>query len=135
MVYPNYSLFLSWSRKHSVIPFYYELPFPRSADPWPYFLRESGNLESTFFLDSFNAVPGGRFTYFPGSPALITFKGGGHKESLRAWESLESCLERMRGPGVPARLPPFYGGAVGFLSYDCGRGFENGWKSKSPPDL
>ncbi|AKJ63863.1 anthranilate synthase component I [Kiritimatiella glycovorans] len=100
-------------------------------------LRESGRATHTFLLES---VEGGerigRYSFIGGRPRAIVRargdrveieeRGGETKvaEGVEPLEALRSYMERFRPVEADADLPPFIGGAVGFLGYDCVHQFE-----------
>lgn len=119
-----------------------EIELPRGTeDPYPLFRELTRGFKTTFYLDSYNAGALGRYSYFPlTEPKRIFFArdAAGFKKS---WTGLQAALEKTppirSRPSAASRLRaavPFPGGAVGLLSYDCGRVFERGWKSKAPAD-
>lgn len=152
-MFPSLPQFLSWSRNDSIIPFVLEVPFPPGGDAFPQFQELSARLPFTFFFDSFNARPLGRYSYFPLSAPRKRWVAKSRPEFSRQWKKLRSEIGGsspdfarivhaasaspagpLRRRGQPLELPPFLGGAVAFLSYDAGRAFERGWKSRPPAD-
>ncbi len=143
-MFPSLSQFLSWSQKSSVIPFVLEAPFPEDGDGFSFFLNQSARLPFAFFFDSFNAKPLGRYSYFPLSAPRKRMVAKNPVEFARQWKCLRaeigqtpSLFSSIVSPGASntsAKLPPFLGGAIVFLSYDAGRAFEPGWKSRPPAD-
>lgn len=141
MIYPPYSQFRSWIKDYKTIPFCRgPIDLSRAtADPdiYPVFkrlARENCAYGSTFYLDSFNAGPDARYSFFPLSPAVQRFTAFTQNSFKRTWDSFKGHIRDHRGPRLPVNLPPFYGGAVGYLSYDCGRTFEEGWQTPAPSD-
>lgn len=131
---PSYPQFLRWTKKFSVIPFCIALPKKISGDPFPYFCKIAQGKKNTFFLDSFNTLPNGSFSYFPLTEPDSCFTAKNKREFMLQWSSLKQKMSQMQGPSLPKEFPSFYGGAVGILSYDCGRFFEKGWQSEMPKD-
>ncbi len=134
MIIPTFPQLVSWSKIHSVVPFICEIPFPKIGDGYPLYLAHSAKLKSTFFLDGFNAKPLGRYSYFPLAEPRLKVIARDREEFAREWKGLRAEILRRQGPQLPRNLPAFWGGAVGMLSYDCGRVFERGWKSRPPED-
>jgi len=76
----------------------------------------------------------GRYSFLGGDPSLVFKSRGGEVEISERGRTrkvrtrnplmfLKGLLENYR-PVVDETLPPFSGGAVGYVSYDCARYFE-----------
>ncbi|AXA35559.1 MAG: anthranilate synthase component I [Candidatus Hydrogenedentota bacterium] len=131
---PTKSAFLERAQRGNVIPVYREIladmETPVSA------FKKVGNLPYSFLLES---VEGGetlgRYSFLGTSPrAVFRAKGNeveieyaqGRKESFRddvPIFSLRRLMAKYRYVPDPA-LPPFCGGAVGYVAYDAVRAFE-----------
>lgn len=134
MIKPNYEDFKGLCRQGNLIPIATEIPgdldTPLSA------LLKIDDVQSSFLLES---VEGGerwaRYSFLGSNPRAIIRARGGSGEILYG-DSVQSvsqvsdptCLvkqvmEKFHTVRLPG-LPEFFGGAVGFLSYDVVRGFE-----------
>lgn len=152
MIFPSFEQFCRWSNNYSVIPFFCDFVF-KEKDFHPRALSLIKNLDPTFFLGNGaenrpfedcpvpnenqgegRRIPNARYFFFPLSLPAQIFKADKQKAFPNAWKKLQSYFKFYRGPSLQRNLPPFYGGAVGILSYDCGRFFEKGWRTLSPPD-
>jgi anthranilate/para-aminobenzoate synthase component I len=113
---------LVWSRP-CVTPIAYDL-FTRIADPdTSSFLLESPRLGSNQARYSFfGSHP---FLTLQGKDDTYTFAGASNTISAQGdpWQTLHRFMQTARGPRQEG-LPPFFGGAVGFLSYDLIRRWE-----------
>ncbi|MGB6066729.1 MAG: anthranilate synthase component I [Desulfomonilaceae bacterium] len=134
MIKPNYEDFESLCRQGNLIPMATEIPgdldTPLSA------LLKIDDFQNSFLLES---VEGGerwaRYSFLGSNPRAIIRARAGAGE-IRFGDSVQSvsdvsdptCLvkqvmEKFHAVRLPG-LPEFFGGAVGFLSYDVVRGFE-----------
>lgn len=134
MYYPTFEEFKEKSKEGNLIPVYREiladLDTPVSA-----FMRINDGSHS-YLLES---VEGGekwaRYSFLGSNPSIvikgnrecIEITSGGKKEVIRGiadpLEILKSIMERYK-PVQVGGLPRFFGGAVGYLSYDMVRYFE-----------
>jgi len=108
-----------------------------SLDLFPYFLawrKRYGPFDGSFFLDSFRAGGGARYSYFPLSPPEKIISASSPEDFPERWESLKKEIARLSPPAGGPGGPPFTGGAAGIISYDAGRSFEEGWRTEPPPD-
>ena len=114
-------------------PLVVTLPRP-SANPVDLYDKVASNHRPSFLFESGNGHRAtGRYTFFAGDPYLILNGKAdryiqhplhGHKESGQA---PFQHLARLLGNSHIARprdVPPFFGGAVGYFSYDLVRQFE-----------
>ena len=93
--------------------------------------EQLGNLPHRVFLDSATRGPRlGRYSFLTADPvAVVRSRGarvecdGGHPVSGDALDTLRSLLAPFAADPVPG-LPPFQGGAAGYLAYDWGRVLE-----------
>src|SRR4051812_28296379 len=112
-VTPSREAFLQLSKKGNVIPVYTDL-LADLETPVSAFAKLRGN-QPAFLLES---VEGGenvsRFSFIGCNPRKIISAQPGDADPLK---TLESELARYRPVDVPG-LPPFTGGAVGYLGYE-----------------
>ncbi len=131
---PSASDFLELARGGNLVPVYREILADTETPVSAYLKTARGN--HGFLLES---VQGGekwaRYSFLGSEPAAIfssrgrtvTLRAGGAPE--RSWEAADP-LEALRQvlaeyrPVTPPGLPRFFGGAVGYLSYDAVRFFE-----------
>lgn len=136
MTYPPKQEFLRLAKKFNLVPVYREI-LADVDTPVSAFLK-LGDLPYSYLLES---VEGGekiaRYSFIGISPSLILMTRG-KKISLietgkgeRSYDTnhdplheLEKLLKHYRQAQVKG-LPPFSGGAVGFMGYDTVRFFEN----------
>jgi para-aminobenzoate synthetase component I len=116
-------------------PLVVTLPCPPTS-PFEHYARIASAAGPSFLFESSNArTATGRYSFFAGTP-YETLQGkadtwtrrtaDGHEEQGSApFQELARVCERSQ-IGRPANgdLPPFFGGAVGYLSYDLVRQFE-----------
>src|SRR3972149_8395942 len=132
--YPAFEEFKQLAQKGNVIPVYRQL-FADTLTPVSAFQKVS-NTEYAFLLES---ADGGekiaRFSFI-GSNPFSGFKCKGHNVEIfneRETRRLETAdpfneLEKQISKFSPANidgLPDFFGGAVGYISYDAVRYVEN----------
>lgn len=134
MIKPDFTTFDQLSKQGSLVPVFMEIPADLDT-PLSAFLKIDDSPAS-FLLES---VEGGerwaRYSCLGADPRLIVRSKGkraeiirdGQKESVPGISDptrlIKEIMEQYRGVRVPG-LPDFYGGAVGFLSYDVVRDFE-----------
>ncbi len=137
MVTPDRETFLELSKQGNLIPVYREILADRLT-PVSAFEKIAGN-RGAFLLES---VEGGerigRFSFL-GSDPFLTFRSkDNHVEIFEndrtehielgsdedALDVLKTVLARYKMVDIPG-LPPFAGGAVGYMSYDIVRYFED----------
>ncbi len=114
-------------------PLTLSLPLPQ-VPPIELYQRISAPRTSSFLLESAKGPSQtARYSYLGNDPYLI-FAGRHNRYETRAgervlvqegdpFEALAALLRRGRMPR-PDGVPPFFGGAVGYFSYDLIRGFE-----------
>ena len=130
---PSFEEFAALAREASVVPVSREL-LADTLTPVTAFAAVGEGLGS-YLLES---VVGGekwaRYSFVGFEPELIVRGVGDRFEEQRAdglrvrivsdpWQALRETMAAYRPPNVPW-LPRFWGGAVGFVSYDAGRRFE-----------
>src|SRR4051794_37504948 len=102
----------------------YELYQRLSVPGQPSFLLESGKGNHTAARYSF--MGGGPYLMLSGKEQTYEMRTRGHTTLHRGspWNALRERLRAGRIPN-PEGLPPFFGGAVVFFSYDLARQFEH----------
>lgn len=96
------------------------LPLPSGLEP-AQALERVESLGHACLLESANTEsPQGRFSFLVASP-FTTFRVARPRADVFA--ELAHLLQRFVAPTIPG-LPPFQGGAAGFLGYELGRCFE-----------
>ncbi len=146
MYYPSLKEFLRLCRKGNVIPVYKQI----NADldtPVSAFLKIAKG-DYTFLLESVEGQEKtARYSFLGANPALI-FKSKGRdiriicpqKKSAKRFVTRTGPMDEIKKlmkdfkAATPAGLPRFYGGMVGYISYDMVRFFEN-IPDKNPDDL
>lgn len=114
-------------------PLVVTMPYP-SATPFELYAKIASNHSPSFLLESGNGLATtGRYSFFAGDPYL-TVSGKGdryvtrtpHGQEERGEAPFEHFARRLRGSLIsrPPDVPPFFGGAVGYFSYDLVRQFE-----------
>ena len=132
--FPNLSEFKKMSKKGNLIPVYKEI-LADTDTPVSAFMKLN-NSKNCFLLES---VEGGekwaRYSFIGLNPSLI-FKSRGEKvtliknskkeviESSNPLSILQGIMQQFK-PVELEGLPRFYGGAVGFMSYDMVKFFED----------
>jgi anthranilate/para-aminobenzoate synthase component I len=134
-LYPSFGQFCRWASQYNVVPLWIEPELPsRAVNDW---VHSYGAAKSRFFfLHSAASGAQSRYSYFAlESPRFTAEAEDGHvilralgesgprQESLligNPFERFRSWLARFTPPRVEA-LPPFWGGAVGYFSYDSAR--------------
>jgi anthranilate synthase component 1 len=134
MIFPTRDIFIELSRRGNLIPVYKELVADLETPVSAYLKLDTG--EHTFLLES--AEKGerfGRYSFVGSDPRVIfTARGrdirieeGGKVRTFTTEKDplheLEAHMARYR-PIAFSELPIFYGGAVGFLTYEMVRFFE-----------
>lgn len=134
MYFPSLEEFREKAKEGNLIPLYREIMADMETPVTAFLKIDTGNY--SFLLES---VEGGekwaRYSFLGSNPSII-FKCKGNMVTLTrgsATESFESpnplsALKELMGRYRPVKLPElprFFGGAVGFLSYDMVRFFEN----------
>lgn len=133
MYHPNRTEFKKLAKQHNLIPVYREI-IADVDTPVSAFLK-LGESEHSFLLES---VEGGerlaRYSFLGNNPYLVvTCQGGqvevtnGNKREVRSCSDPLQVVEDILAGYKPAELeglPPFFGGAVGYIGYDAIRYFE-----------
>ncbi|GMT42937.1 MAG: anthranilate synthase component I [bacterium] len=135
MIHPTKKEFIELSGKGNLVPVYREL-FGDLETPVGAFMKISKGSKYAFLLES---VEGGekigRYTFLGADPKLVIKTSGNTVTRISGGDAVESTLtgdpleeiKKIMSQYKPAPfegLPPFYGGAVGMIGYDCVRFFE-----------
>jgi anthranilate synthase component I len=145
MFHPNLEEFKKLTRQGNLIPVYKEI-LADMETPVSAFYKIAGGERYSYLLES---VEGGerlgRYSFLSSGPSLI-FKSKGKKVS---WETMDGKseeketdnplgeLKKLMKKYKPVKLrdlPRFFGGALGYISYDMVRFFER-IPDKNPDDL
>ncbi len=134
MITPSFQRFKELSKKGNLIPVYQEI-LADLETPVSAFKKLNGSAQS-FLLESIEGgEKWGRYSFLGTEPSLIFSckgnsvsirKNGEIIESENSSDPIEKLREIMKeySPVDIPELPRFYGGAVGFLSYDMVRFIE-----------
>jgi len=134
MYYPDKKLFLEKARQGNLIPVYTEV-IADMETPVSAFMK-LGDSPYSFLLESVESGGGiGRYSFLGDNPSLI-FRSRGTEAEITAQGrtrkiQTENPLMFLKGllknyrPVPDETLPPFSGGAVGYISYDSARFFED----------
>ncbi|MCP5535089.1 MAG: anthranilate synthase component I [Akkermansiaceae bacterium] len=133
-VNPTIDDFRKLAEKGNVVPVYAQL----AADfetPLSAYVKISGEGEAFLFESAESTGDSGRYSILGSNPRAV-IKAEGHEithtdgDEVRTWTAdkdilaeLEELMENYL-PVSHGNAPPFYGGAVGYLSYDAVRQFE-----------
>lgn len=136
MIYPDKTKYLEDAKAHNLVPVFRELRADFET-PLSIFVKAKGK----FLLESIERGENvGRFSIIAlGKKSVITLKGGSLKiEEIQGDEIIEKVKGEVRNPLTRVRqylnqfnppdytgLPPFFGGAIGFLGYETVQYFEN----------
>lgn len=142
-VEPSLEAFLELSKKGNVVPVYTQLAADFETPLSAYLKLRDGR--HSFLLESAESnEKAGRWSLVGSQPRMvfeardkqITIREGSSERKLEAEGDLLHALEQQMAPYKPVHhgdLPVFYGGMVGYLSYDAVRQFEPTLPD-SPPD-
>jgi len=134
MYYPDKKLFLEKARQGNLIPVYTEV-IADMETPVSAFMK-LGDSPYSFLLESVESGGGiGRYSFLGDNPSLIFRSRGTEAEITEQGRTrkiqtenplmfLKGLLKNYR-PVPDETLPPFSGGAVGYISYDSARFFED----------
>ncbi|NOY79622.1 MAG: anthranilate synthase component I [Kiritimatiellaeota bacterium] len=143
MFVPTFKEFESLARTANLIPVYREhladtetpvSAFSRFVEDAQAFLLESVEGGERWGRYSFIGVdPTAVFTVRDGT-ARLTFRDGRTHVVYRGWSPFEALRNVLAGvrPAVVPGLPPFWGGAVGYLGYETAREYEKLPSPKTP---
>ncbi|MGJ8677087.1 MAG: anthranilate synthase component I [Akkermansiaceae bacterium] len=133
-VSPSIEVFRSLAEKGNVVPVYAQL----AADfetPLSAYTKISGDSEAFLFESAESSGENSRYSILGSNPRAvitayghdITYTDQGETTQWTAEKDILAELESLMAQYRPATTenpPPFYGGAVGYLSYDSVRQFE-----------
>lgn len=106
----------------NIVPIYASIPandLPATA-----YLKIAHNSTYSFLLESVSGGENlGRYSYIGANPYKVTKSGPGHGKEEDPLIDLETDLNQYKTLDIPG-VPPFSGGAIGYVSYDCVRYFE-----------
>ena len=134
MICPTRSAFAELATASHVVPVWTEIVADGDT-PVSAFAKLGGDAPSFLFESAEQNDQVGRFSFigfgaratFTACGKSVTVSEGGRSETRDAardpLDELERWMERYRGASHPD-FPPFCGGAVGYLGYDCVRWFE-----------
>ncbi len=145
MFSPSLQEFKQRCRKGNLIPVYLEMPADVET-PVSAFLKIAGRAHRAFLLESVeNGEQVGRYSFLGADPdEVVAVRQGVVEHTCRGKTKvisrdkdpiavLHELMQRYRTVNDPG-LPPFFGGAVGYLAYDMVRYFER-LPAKNPDDL
>lgn len=130
---PDFATFQQLARRGNLVPICQEL-LADMETPVSVYRKLDAQSDHTFLLES---VEGGerlgRYSFIGADPAMVLVVRGGHQElmapgrtaQVRATpvETLRALLAEYRPVELPG-VPPFFGGAVGYMAYDTVRYYE-----------
>ncbi|HNT86798.1 MAG TPA: anthranilate synthase component I [Candidatus Hydrogenedentes bacterium] len=134
MIHPNLETFRKLARPGALVPIYREI-LGDLETPVTAYLKASRGQQYSFLLESVEKADQiGQYSFLGANPTII-FKSRGREVSIvrrgveERFESdnpLRELEKLMAGydPVAVDGLPPFHGGAVGYMSYDQVRFFE-----------
>src|SRR5882672_10646549 len=131
-MFPTFNQFVRWANHYRVLPLWIEPQLPnRELLEWVHTLQAQEAM--SFFLHSASSGPQSRYSYIAldapryhlhaeGDTLTLRHRtaGGVRQEALKIgnpYERFYGWFSRLTGPRVDG-LPPFWGGAVGYLSYE-----------------
>lgn len=111
----------------NIVPVFASIPIDDELDdngPTNAYLKIAQDSSHSFLLES---GAGGeqlaRYSYIGSNPYKVTKTGPGHGKQEDPLIDLEADLRQYRSLEVSG-VPPFTGGAIGYISYDCVKYFE-----------
>lgn len=132
-MYPTFNQFARWASQYRVVPLWIEPQLPaRELLEWAHGLQ--AQEQNSFFLHSAAAGPQSRYSYLSldhpryqvdatGDTLTLRHRalsGARQEEAFKIGNPLErfhQWFSKLTGPRVDG-LPPFWGGAVGYLNYE-----------------
>ncbi|MCX8064216.1 MAG: anthranilate synthase component I [Candidatus Hydrogenedentes bacterium] len=135
MIKPTLNEFKSMAKQNAIIPVYKEL-LADLETPVSAYLKISRGYPYSFLLESVeHAEILGRYSFLGANPSVI-FKSKGNTVTIirngtaetytsqEPWFELRNLMNEYYPITYPSDLPSFFGGAVGYISYDVVRFFE-----------
>ena len=133
-VRPSLEEFRELAKQGNVVPVYAQLASDFET-PLSAFVKVAGDKNAFLFESAESTDASGRYSIMGTDPRAmfvargkeITFTENGESRSWNAEEDVLAELEKLMAKYKPVPhgdAPPFYGGAVGYLSYDAVRQFE-----------
>ncbi len=134
MIYPDRNEFMRQAREADLIPVYTEIMADLET-PVSAFMKLSDNSHAYLLESVEGGTRMGRYSFLGFAPErVVTIQGdrgvvtgrNGETEELEPGRPLEGLMEIIASHTLPVStdVPPFCGGAVGYLSYDTVRRFE-----------
>ncbi|MCM8807034.1 MAG: hypothetical protein NC926_03630, partial [Candidatus Omnitrophica bacterium] len=134
-IYPNFEEFKFFSQKANIIPLYFSL-LSDFETPITSFLKIAKGSFNFLFESAEQEEKIGRYSFIGSYPEIIV-KGKGEKVEIINYKTgekkfitkklplkiIEDYLEKYKVPNIK-NFPPFFGGFVGFVSYDYVRQIE-----------
>jgi len=134
MIYPTLEEFREKAKRFNLIPVYREILADLETPVSAFCKIDDGDY--SYLLESVEAGQLGRYSFLGSNPSII-FRSKGNRVSITqrgkvttleitdgdALDELKKILDKYRVSPDP-NLPPFHGGAVGFVAYDMIRYFE-----------
>ncbi len=134
-MYPSLSQFLRWASQYNAVPIWIEPELPEDS-LLELVHRHIGSQQKAFFLHSASPGPQARYSYFSleapryvletreGSLMVRSMAAGDTRmEALKVgnpYDRFHRWFTHWQAPRVDG-LPPFWGGAVGYFSYESAR--------------
>ncbi len=135
MIKPSLDEFKSMAKQSAIIPVYKEI-LADLETPVSAYLKISRGYPYSFLLESVeHAEVLGRYSFLGANPSVI-FRAKGNTISItrngttgtytsqEPWFELRKLMNEYYPILYPSDLPSFFGGAVGYISYDVVRSFE-----------
>jgi anthranilate synthase component 1 len=144
MMFPDKQTFLQMARPNALIPVYKEV-LADLITPVAAYLKVAQGKPYSFLLESVeHADVLGQYSFISADPDIVIKAKGTHvteiengnvseREVEKPLEVLRALLKRYQPVPVPG-LPPFHGGAVGYIAYDYVRFLER-LPDKNPDTL
>lgn len=137
-MFPSYAQFTRWAGQYTAVPLWIEPELP-TADLLEWVHSLTGSQQRFFFLHSASSGPQARYSYFSldtprytsevqDGSLLVRYhaESGARGESLKIgnpFDRYHDWFKSFTAPRVDG-LPPFWGGAVGYLGYESSRYLE-----------
>ena len=131
MIYPDKKVYLKDAASHTIIPVFKELR-AEFETPLSVYIKSGG----MFLLESIERGENvGRYSIIAcGQKAMMTLRGRRIEirengktvmdaESADVWEDIRTYFSKLKAPSYDG-LPPFFGGAIGYLGYETVQYFE-----------